>query len=158
MSEPWKDPGVQRWCQLLLNSHRRWVGCELGERNGSPEDQARALFEAPFVVVSHGVEADPVLNFGNRAALELWETTWEQFTQTPSRRTAEPVEQAERARMLAEADARGFIENYRGVRVSMTGRRFLVDRALVWNVVDADGRRRGQAATFGSWTPLPGAR
>lgn len=150
--ELWRVSAVVTWSQLLLDSFRRWTGRELLERTGTAEDQAKALFFAPFIVVSHGTEADPVLNYGNRMALELWETDWERFTRTPSRLTAEPVNQAERARMLAQASARGFIDDYRGVRISITGRRFLVESALVWNVVDADQKPHGQAATFSRWT------
>jgi len=124
------------------------------ERTGSAEAQARALFAAPFVLVSHGTEEDPVLNYGNRMALELWEMTWEQLTRTPSRVTAESVNQAERERMLARVAARGFIDEYRGVRISNTGRRFLVEDAIVWNVVDAKNKKRGQAATFSRWSFL----
>ncbi len=152
MQEPWKDAVIQQWCRLLLESYRHWTRRDLIAGVGTPEEQARALFEAPFVVVSHGLEDDPVLNFGNRVALNLWEMTWDQFTRTPSRLTAEPPDQAARARMLAQAEERGFIDNYRGVRISGKGRRFLVNRALVWKVVDPAGRRRGQAATFNSWT------
>lgn len=152
MQEPWKDAGVQQWCRLLLESYRHWTTRDLVAPAGTPEEQARALFQAPFVVVSHGREDDPVLNFGNRAALDLWEMTWDEFTRTPSRMTAESPDRAERARMLARAEERGFIDDYRGVRISATGRRFLVDRALVWKVVDGAGRKHGQAATFGSWT------
>ena len=124
------------------------------ERTGSAEAQARALFAAPFVLVSHGTEEDPVLNYGNRMALQLWEMTWEQLTRTPSRVTAESVNQAERERMLARVAARGFIDDYRGVRISNTGRRFLVEDAIVWNVVDAKNKKRGQAATFSRWSFL----
>ncbi len=69
----WTSPPLVNWCQLLLDSFRRWTGCELLERAGTAEDQARALFAAPFVVVSHGTEDDPILNYGNQAALDLWE-------------------------------------------------------------------------------------
>lgn len=143
-----------QWSQLLLDSFRHWTGRELVERTGNAEDQAQALFAAPFVVVSHGTEEDPVLNYGNRIALELWEMTWKQFTQTPSRVTAEPLNQADRGRMLARAAAKGFIDDYRGVRISNTGRRFLVEDAIVWNVVDATNKNRGQAATFSRWSFL----
>lgn len=143
-----------QWSQLLLDSFYHWTGRELVERTGSEEAQAQSLFTAPFVVVSHGTEEDPVLNYGNRMALELWEMTWAQLTSTPSRLTAEPVNQAERERMLARASARGFIDDYRGVRISGTGRRFLVEDAIVWNVVDATDKKQGQAATFSRWSFL----
>lgn len=152
--EPWKHAEVVRWCRLLLDSYRLWTGRDLIGRDGPPEDQASRLFHAPCVVVSHGAEDDPVLNYGNQVALELWEATWEEFIRTPSRVTAEEVNQEERARMLAQAAARGYIDDYRGVRISARGRRFLVRQALVWNVVDEAGRRRGQAATFSEWTHL----
>lgn len=139
------------WSQLLLDSFSRWTGRELLLRTGSPEAQAQALFAAPFVVVSHGAEADPVLNYGNQQALDLWELSWAQLTSTPSRLTAEPMNRDERARMLAAAEARGYLAGYRGVRVSSTGKRFLVEDATVWNVVDGQGIRVGQAATFARW-------
>ena len=153
-STTWTQPGIIAWSQCLLDSFSRWTGRDLLARTGSPEDQARALFTAPCVVVSHGAEADPILNYGNQAALDLWEMTWEQLTNTPSRLTAEPMNRDERARMLALAATQGYFTGYRGVRVSATGKRFLVEDATVWNVIDASGIRIGQAATFARWTPI----
>jgi len=86
--------------------------------------------------------------------LELWELTWQQLVKTPSRLTAEPVNRADREWMLEQARTRGYLDTYRGVRISSTGRRFLVENALIWNVVDAKGQRVGQAATFSQWTWL----
>jgi hypothetical protein len=148
-------PSVLHWTQRLLESYRHWIGRDLIERHGEPEDEARALFESPLIVVSHGMEADPILNYGNQTALNLWELTWDQLIRTPSRLTAEPVNRAERESMLDEARVRGYIETYRGVRISGSGRRFLVEDALIWNVLDADLQRIGQAATFSHWTWLP---
>jgi hypothetical protein len=113
------------------------------------------LFESPVVVVSHGTQADPILNYGNKTALGLWEMTWEQFIRTPSRLTAEPVNRAERQGMLEQARMRGFIDTYRGVRISGSGRRFRVENALIWNVLDAQQRWIGQAAAFSRWSWLP---
>ena len=48
----------------------------------------------------------------------------------------------------------GAIEDYAGVRVSANGRRFMIEGATVWNVVDEDGRYYGQAATFPRWREL----
>jgi hypothetical protein len=150
----WVDQRRLDWIQLLLDSHRRWTGCDLIARDGGAEEQAARLFAAPFVVVSHGKEPDPILNYGNRVALELWEMDWREFSRTPSRLTAEAENRAERERMLTQAAAKGFIEDYRGIRITKTGRRFLVEKALVWNVVDAAGAKQGQAATFARWTFL----
>lgn len=149
---PWNEPRIVEWSQLLLDSYRRWIGNELIERAGDATVQAQRLFEASCVVVSHGVEPDPILNYGNQVALDLWEAPWEQFTATPSRLTAEPDNRAERERMLAQARGRGYYDGYTGVRISATGRRFVVEQAVIWTVIDLTGSSRGQAATFSRWS------
>jgi MEKHLA domain len=162
MPDPWAQPARRaeliRWTERLLDSYRHWTGRELVPRVHEPETDARTVFEAPFVVVSHGTQPDPILNYGNRAALRLWETDWATLITLPSRLTAEPVNRAERERMLAQAATRGYIDDYRGVRISTTGRRFLVEKALVWNVIDRDGAVHGQAATFAAWTFLDSSK
>ena len=146
------------WIRWLLDSYAFWLKRELIDRSGDIEAQSERLFFAPFVLVSHAESEDPILNYGNRRALDLWEMTWAEFTRTPSRLTAEPMNRHERARMLQRTAVHGFTTDYRGVRVSRTGRRFLVERATVWNVVDGRGTKRGQAATFSRWTPLVDAK
>jgi hypothetical protein len=149
---PWTEPPIVEWSQLLLDSYRHWIGKDLIERTSDPQQQARMLFEACFVVVSHGVEADPILNYGNQIALDLWELSWDQFIKTPSRLTAEADDRAERGSMLERARLNGYFDGYRGVRISSTGRRFLVEQALIWNVIDPAGKPIGQAATFSEWS------
>ncbi len=153
--EPWQDPVIQEWTQRLLDSYRHWTNRDLLERTGRLELQSQALFEWPAVVVSHGMEVDPILNYGNRTALDLWEISWDELVKTPSRLTAEPVNRAERERMLELAKTRGYIDTYRGVRITKTGKRFLVENALIWNVLDPAGKQVGQAATFARWIWLP---
>lgn len=148
---PWHDDAAVRWAGLLVASYRRWLGRPLIEPTGDDRSNARRLFEAPFVVVSHGTQADPILNYANAAALRLWEMDWPTLTATPSRCTAEPVHRDERAQMLARLAHRGCIADYSGVRISRSGRRFRIDDAIVWNVVDAHGTRLGQAACFSHW-------
>lgn len=123
-------------------------------RDGSDEDQSQALFEVPFVVVSHGTQLDPVLNYGNQTALDLWEMGLATLLQTPSRLTAEPLHRDERARLLERTSRDGFVDDYRGIRIASTGRRFLIEKAIVWNLVNSDGDRVGQAATFSEWVFL----
>lgn len=153
--EPWREAAWVGWTQVLLDSFARRLGRELIERGGSPLEQSQRLFEAPFVVVSHGTQADPILNYANRTALDLWEMPLGQLLQTPSRLTAEPVHRDERARLMQRTLEQGYVDDYRGVRISATGKRFLIERAIVWNLHDASDVRVGQAATFDAWTPLP---
>lgn len=136
---------------LLRRSLRRLTGRSLVETGLDSSDGARALFEAPFAVVSHDTSADPVFNYANRCALALFEATWEQFTALPSRLSAEAPERSERERLLAEVTANGYIDDYAGIRISLAGRRFRIQQALVWNLVDDRGTYRGQAATFSRW-------
>lgn len=138
----------------LLQSFKHWTGRDLLAAADSSSRLAEQLFHAPFVVVSHGRETDPILNYGNQTALALWEMPWETFTRTPSRLTAEPVSREARARLLAEVSQKGFIDNYKGVRISRTGRRFLIEGALVWNLLDKQEEYCGQAATFWRWRYL----
>ena len=135
----------------LCRTFHALTGRDLIDPTLSPEAAAEGLFHAPFVVLSHNAAPDPLLTYGNRAALELFALTWEELTQRPSRLTAEAPDRAERARLLAEVTTRGFIDDYSGVRIARTGRRFLIQRATVWNLTDDQGRLCGQAATFREW-------
>ncbi len=142
--------------QLLLDSYRHWLGNELAPRDGPPDDQARRLWEAPFVVVSHDTSPDPLLTYGNRAALALWETDPETLLATPSRLTAEPVHRDERARLLARTARDGYVDDYTGIRISRSGRRFRLGPTVVWNLRGPAGEYAGQAATFSTWEYLGG--
>ena len=152
MSPAEKTPDVRRVAQLL-DSYEHWLNRPLISRS-TPEADARCLDAAPFVVVAHGTQADPLLDYGNQAALRLWEMPADRFLGTPSRLTAEPVHRAERARLLERTSRNGYIDDYSGIRITASGRRFRIHRAVVWNVIDADGRPAGQAATFSEWTWL----
>jgi len=146
-----------RWVahsRALLDSFRARVGKELIKRGGDAREEAERLFDAPFVAVSHGTEADPLLNYGNAAALSLWELQPSALIATPSRLTAEAELREAREHVLAETARKGFVTGYTGVRVSRSGRRFRIIDVTVWNVTDADGRSLGQAATFAHWEPL----
>ena len=146
--------GSSAHAAALLNSYRRLTGHELLARSGDVMDEARRLYEAPFVVVSHGVEADPILNYGNRIALALWEMTPQQLLATPSRLTAEAMLREAREKLLEETARKGYVSGYEGVRISATGKRFRISDVTIWNVSDDAGRPLGQAATFARWEAL----
>jgi hypothetical protein len=137
--------------RLLRNSLRRLTGRELAEAALDDAAAAKSAWEAPFVLLSHDAQADPVFTYGNRTALELFEMTWDQLVSTHSRFSAEAPNREERARLLAEVNAHGFIDDYSGIRISRSGRRFVIDHATVWNLLDDEGTRIGQAAMFSEW-------
>jgi hypothetical protein len=147
----WREPEAAARIALIAESFERLLGRSLVPPGS---DVLAALWEAPQAIVAHGTEADPIFFFGNRAALELFETTPEAFAAMPSRLSAEAPLRAEREALLARVAARGFAEGYGGMRISARGRRFFIRGAIIWNLVHADGRVDGQAATFA----VPAAR
>ena len=102
-------------------------------------------------MISHGTQDDPILNYGNHTALTLWEMDMPTLTSMPSRLTAEPIHREERAQLMTRAARDGFVDDYRGIRITSSGKRFLIEQAIIWNLIDGDGQRVGQAATFSDW-------
>ncbi len=139
--------------KLIMGSYRRFYGEDLlrSEEAANLETEGsltEGLFRAPFVVLSHDTENDPILTYGNAAALALWERDWEAFTSMPSRYTAEPMLREERDAFLRSVAERGFVSDFSGVRVSSSGKRYRIHGGAVWNLIDDTGRYRGQAAAF----------
>lgn len=140
--------------ELLCSSYLCWTGRHLVEPSSGPEGAAALLDQAPFAVVSHDTQADPVFNYANRRALELFEMDWDEFTRLPSRLSAEPLNREERARLLERVSRDGYVDDYSGVRISKNGRRFLIRDATVWNLFDSAGNACGQAALITRWERL----
>ena len=151
MNNIWQSPSVIAQTRLIARSLKHWTGRDLVSGDLAPAELANQIFHAPFVLVSHGTQADPVLNYGNQTALTLWEMSWDELTRTPSRLTAEAPNREERARLLAAVTASGFIDDYSGIRISKSGRRFRIAQATVWNLLDENKNYSGQAALFTKW-------
>lgn len=115
---------------------------------------ARALYDAPQVIVSHGTQADPIFWFANRTAQRLWEVDWATFIRMPSRQSVEAGEHDDRERLLTRAKAHGYVDDYQGVRISASGRRFRIQNVVLWNLRNEHDQPAGQAATFADWTFL----
>ncbi len=109
---------------------------------------------APLAVLAHDGGRDPRLIYANRTALTLWKRPWIAMVGMPSRLTAEPAERSGRERLLDRARRNGAIGGYTGIRIDAMGGRFVIDRARLWTLPDADGAPRGQAAAFASWWRL----
>ena len=151
---PLDDHAVRR-CRILCDSFVRLLGRPLLPRLPSDDRAlAQALYNAPVVIVSHGIEPDPIFWFANRTAQRLWEVDWPTFIKMPSRKSVEPDEHADREVLLRRAAEHGYIDDYRGVRVAASGRRFRIEDVVLWNLTDDRGQRIGQAATFAHWTFL----
>jgi PAS domain-containing protein len=111
------------------------------------EQAARWLYEqAPFALLAHNADADPIFIYGNKTAQQLFEYTWEELLLLPSRLSAEPSERDERQKFLEQVARDGFVTGYSGIRIAKSGRRFWIENATVWQLTDASGAYRGQAA------------
>ena len=137
--------------QLILDSYRHWTGEDLII---FPLPEADALgetvYRAPFALVSHGTEVDPIFNYANRMALEAFGYSWEEWITLPSRFSAEAPNRAARQKLLDAVNQRGYSDGYQGIRIGRQGR-FEIRAAQVWNLLDSSGTARGQAACFSDW-------
>ncbi|MFZ1547633.1 MAG: MEKHLA domain-containing protein [Candidatus Nitrotoga sp.] len=140
--------------EILRSSYLHWTGKPDFDNGISQENAVEALFLAPFAVLSHGIGIDPIFNYGNQLALDLFEMSWEEFTALPSRLSAETVNQKERIKLLDAVTRDGYINNYSGIRISKSGRRFMIRNATVWNLMTPDGQFYGQAALIRDWKYL----
>ena len=130
---------------MIAESFERLLGRPLVNPG---DDLLQAMWDAQCAILSHDTQDDPILCFGNRYVLRAFETDVESLLAMPSRLTAEAPKREERQALLNRVSADGFIDDYAGVRISAKGHRFMIEQAIVWNVIDEQGVRHGQAATF----------
>eukprot|EP01038_Epipyxis_sp_PR26KG_P014324 gene14324-19215_t len=160
-SPSWNSHEMMVHSKHLVQSYNQLTGKHLiysNESSQSLDNLAKSLYNLPnIVVVSHGIQTDmpngPILNYGNKCALERWEATWEQLTAMPSRFTAEPMERDARAAFMNQVTLNGIVNDYNGIRIGLNGRRFRIMNATVWNIV-IENQLLGQAATFSKWEYL----
>jgi hypothetical protein len=131
---------------LLRASYLYWTGEHLTPAELNDDEAIEVLMHAPFAVVSHDSASDPIFNYANQHALEIFEMDWQEFTQLPSRLSAETDNQEKRSKALNEVSRNGFVRNYSGIRIAKSGRRFWIRDTTIWNLVTPDGQLYGQAA------------
>ena len=61
-------PALVQHSQHLLNSFKAFTNQDLIDRTSSLDVQARNLFEAKFVIVSHNTDQDPIFNYAHLLA------------------------------------------------------------------------------------------
>lgn len=85
---------------ILQANLQRFTGKSLMDVSEQGEQLAKTVFEAPFALVSHNNASDPVFNYANRMALELFEINWKDLMKMPSRLSAEVKNRGEREKLL----------------------------------------------------------
>ena len=155
MTEPsTENEYLSQHAELLISSYRRLTGKDLVEPKLQGIAQYRALYNAPYGLLSHNTEDDPLFTYANKTAQKLFEMSWSEFIGLPSRKSAEPINRAERKRLLDRVTNEGFIDDYSGIRISSTGVRFWIKDATVWNMIDEKDIYHGQGAVFHQWALL----
>lgn len=149
----WQKPLVEQHVTLLVESYERICQKKFPATNRS-KGLSHGLYHADYVLVSHGIETDPIFNYANLAAQVLWKMDWTTFIQLPSRFSAKVDKVEKRAELLKAALDKGYIDNYEGIRVDTTGKEFYIKNVTLWNVFDENGTRHGQAALFHAWEYL----
>lgn len=145
-----RDPS---FAGLLTQTYRDYLGRDLVPPGLDPIAAALWLYEqAPFCLLVHNTAVDPRFVYANRAAQNCFEYEWDEMTLLPSRQSAEPPDQAERQRFIEAVARDGFATGYRGLRAARSGRQFWIEDVTMWQLVDASGALRGQAAAYGRWT------
>jgi len=135
--------------RLIVESYQRITGKPLIPFVPSDTDELRtAMWVAPRAIVAHGTEVDPIFFYGNRAALQLFEMSEDEFARLPSRLSAEPMAQEARVELLEKVSRQGCVDGYSGMRIAKSGRRFMITDTTVWNLLDEAGGYHGQAAVF----------
>ena len=150
----WLTAEKQELAAVLLQSHQRAFSRPLiasAQPGQSKRLLCQNLFACGFPVLAHGTEQDPKLSYANAAALQLWDSHWNELIGMPSRLTAPNSERAERSSALAQAKRLDAVQNYRGIRISCKGRRFMINKARIWTLCDTKERVYGQAACFSDW-------
>jgi hypothetical protein len=138
-----RDPAFY---QLLADSYARLLGRPLVSPAMPVAKATEWLYEsAPFAVLAHNTDPDPVFVYGNIAAQRRFGYSWDEITRLPSRLSAEAPNREEREQFLTRVQRLGYEEGYKGVRVTKSGQRFMIEEATLWQLLDADGKLHGQA-------------
>lgn len=138
----------------MTNSLKELTNIELVDSTLSLEEQAKQVFNADYVFLAHNGSSDPIFNYANQTALNLFEMSWEEITKLPSKYSAESDERGQRDKFINEVTEKGYSKDYSGIRISKTGKRFKIKNVILWNVYDAENNRIGQAAMFDEYEYL----
>ncbi len=135
--------------QLLADSYAQLLGRPLVPQAMPVVEAAEWLYErAPFAVLAHNTDPDPLFIYGNKAAQRRFGYSWDEITRLPSRLSAEAPNREEREQFLARVQRLGYEAGYKGVRVTKSGQRFMIEEATLWQLLDADGTLHGQAVVI----------
>ena len=134
---------VLHTCQIYSDITHEWI-------KSQEESPIEILNSFQFPILCHSATPfstkDPVFMYANPKALDVFGYSLEEILNMPSHLSAETDQRQERLLMLKEAEEKGYIMNYKGIRIRKDGSKFQIKDALIWNVFDENHLVIGQAA------------
>jgi PAS domain S-box-containing protein len=107
------------------------------------------LFGYSIPILAHsGIPSSnhsPRYTFVNKAAIDLFGYSWNEFIGLESRYSAQEDDRQKRDNMMQRASLEGYVMGYHGIRIRKTGELFHVHDAFIWNIKDGESVI-GQAA------------
>ncbi|WHU90606.1 MEKHLA domain-containing protein [Pantoea agglomerans] len=104
--------------------------------------------EAPYSILAHDSEQDPVFMYANHCALQCFKYCREDILRLPSRLSASPSDRAERQKLLESVAFEGIATGYTGPRIDSMGQIFTIYNGEIWQLRDENNIVWGQAALF----------
>ncbi|CAB9507466.1 MEKHLA domain-containing protein [Seminavis robusta] len=101
-----------------------------------------------FGILSHGIQEDPIYNYGNAAALELFDNTIEDLCQTPSRYSTVESLMDDREQLIQSINTFGHGTIRDATRRTTKEKLFVIATIWIWHVFDDNGTRIGLAALY----------
>ncbi|MBO9703601.1 MAG: MEKHLA domain-containing protein [Sporocytophaga sp.] len=147
----WMNPDTVKHCKLIAKNYKFWTGKELFEEKLHESELSEKMYNAPFVILSHGTQADPIYNYVNLKAQELWEYTWDEMIKLPSRRSAGTNETAQRLELIKEGQEKGITFTEKALRESCSGKKFYIKNVVLFNLLGEGGEYEGQCAIYNDW-------
>ena len=139
--------------QLISCSYDYWFSTPIMRFLPVETELAECVYSTTeFALLAHNDSKQPRFIYANQAAQDLFELSWEGFISLESSSSASSQNREERAAVLEQTRQYGFHTNYSGERVSAKGKRFLIQNARLWNLLDTDTQAYiGQAALIPKW-------
>lgn len=138
---------------LLIDSYWRAIGEQmLPEWPSHGPEAVRWLYDdAPFCLLTQDALIDPRFVYANVTAQKCFEYGWDEFVGLPSRLSAAAPDRRQRQNFMNTVLRQGYAHDYRGRRIAKSGRRFWIESATVWNILDREGIFQGQAVLIRRW-------
>ena len=140
---------------LVGISHKKYLARPLLEPEPAEEQRAAALWQAPFVLMVHDDSEECALEYGNQAAMKLFEMEYLDFFGTSSFALVHPDAEVQQDWIWSLRDVEERFEKYAVVPrlrlMSATGRALVARAVLVFRVDSLEDEPIGQAVLFSKW-------